>query len=106
MKTVDGIVVEQDETDYRHFRCKINGPPDTPYAGGVFPVEVFCPNDYPMKAPMCLFRCKIYHPNINARGQICLSILKPKTEENKEGWSPALKIQTVSLLNNLHIFSC
>ena len=46
---------------------------------------------------MCLFGCKIYHPNINARGQICLSILKPKTAENEAGWSAALKIETVLL---------
>eukprot|EP00727_Mastigamoeba_balamuthi_P003951 m51a1_g13553 putative ras-related protein rab-2b isoform x2 (270) ;mRNA; r:46-2062 len=34
---------------------------------------------------------RIYHPNVDKVGRICLSILKP------EGWSPALQIRTVLL---------
>ena len=79
----------------------MDGPPGTPFEGGVFPLEVYCPQEYPTVPPKCLFRCKIYHPNINANGQICLSILKPKTndmteEKKREAWTPALKIQKVS----------
>jgi ubiquitin-conjugating enzyme E2 D/E len=58
---------------------------DSPYSGGVFFLEITFPVDYPFKPPKVAFKTKIYHPNINANGSICLDILK-------EQWSPALTV--------------
>ena len=66
------------------------GPEDSPYAGGVFFLNINFPSDYPFKAPKIMFITRIYHPNINSNGSICLSILK-------EEWSPALTISKVLL---------
>jgi ubiquitin-conjugating enzyme E2 D/E len=68
----------------------IFGPSDTPYQGGVFHVLIHFGADYPFKPPLIQFTTKIYHPNINSSGAICLDILKTQ-------WSPALTITKVLL---------
>ncbi|XP_052877251.1 ubiquitin-conjugating enzyme E2 10-like isoform X1 [Gossypium arboreum] len=73
-----------------HWQATIIGPNDSPYAGGVFLVTIHFPPDYPFKPPKIAFRAKVFHPNINTNGNICLDILK-------EQWSPALTISKVLL---------
>ncbi|KAG1056651.1 hypothetical protein G6F43_001463 [Rhizopus delemar] len=68
----------------------ITGPTDSPYAGGIFFLDVHFPQDYPFKPPKVVFRTRIYHCNINSQGAICLDILK-------DNWSPALTISKVLL---------
>jgi ubiquitin-conjugating enzyme E2 D/E len=68
----------------------IFGPPDSPFVGGVFNLSIHFPADYPFRAPHVKFITKIYHPNINSAGLICLDILKG-------AWSPALTISKVLL---------
>ncbi|KAI8546252.1 hypothetical protein RHMOL_Rhmol07G0102200 [Rhododendron molle] len=76
--------------DMFHWQATIMGPPDSPYAGGVFLVTIHFPPDYPFKPPKVAFKTKVFHPNINSNGSICLDILK-------EQWSPALTISKVLL---------
>ncbi|KAK6145197.1 hypothetical protein DH2020_022017 [Rehmannia glutinosa] len=71
--------------DMFHWQATIMGPSDSPYTGGVFLVSIHFPPDYPFKPPKVAFRTKVFHPNINSNGSICLDILK-------EQWSPALTI--------------
>lgn len=63
----------------------INKQDNSPFAGGIFFLEILFPNDYPFKPPKVRFITKIYHPNINSHGNICLDILNTQ-------WSPALTI--------------
>lgn len=67
----------------------IMGPSGSPYAGGVFFLDITFPPDYPFKPPKVQFRTRIYHCNVNSNGQICLDILK-------DNWSPALTVSKVS----------
>lgn len=76
--------------DQFQWEAMIIGPEGSPYAGGVFKLVIQFPVDYPFKPPHVQFRTKIYHPNINASGLICLDILKTQ-------WSPALTISKVLL---------
>ncbi len=72
------------------WQATIMGPGDSPYAGGVFFLSITFPTDYPFKPPKVSFSTKIYHPNINSNGSICLDILRDQ-------WSPALTISKVLL---------
>ena len=74
--------------DFFRWQATLMGPDDSPYAGGVFFVDIIFPADYPFKPPKLSFTTRIYHCNINSNGSICLDILKDQ-------WSPALTISKV-----------
>merc|ERR1712216_492091 len=85
-----GISATPYEDNLRYFNVIIAGPQSSPYEGGIFKLELFLPGEYPMVPPKVRFLTKIYHPNIDKLGRICLDILK-------DNWSPALQIRTVLL---------
>lgn len=66
----------------------ILGPPETPWEGGVLPLLIRFPSDYPNTPPEVLFSSEVYHPNVYRGGAICLDILKEK-------WSPVYTISTI-----------
>jgi len=85
-----GISATPYEENFRHFNVIIAGPAQSAYEGGIFKLELYLPEDYPMIPPKVRFLTKIYHPNVDKLGRICLDILK-------DAWSPALTIRTVLL---------
>ncbi|TVY91328.1 Ubiquitin-conjugating enzyme E2, partial [Lachnellula willkommii] len=87
---VPGINAVPHEDNLRYFDVSIHGPQGSPYEGGIFKLELFLPDDYPMTPPKIRFLTKIYHPNIDKLGRICLDVLK-------SNWSPALQIRTILL---------
>merc|ERR1711959_715442 len=78
------------QDDMFTWKATVMGPQGSPYAGGVFFLNVTFPTDYPFKPPKVQFTTKIYHCNVNNNGSICLDILQSQ-------WSPALTISKVLL---------
>lgn len=78
----------EDAENMFKWKGQLYGPVDTPYQGGIFNLNIIFPTEYPFKPPKINFDTKIYHPNINSTGVICLDILKDK-------WSPALTLSKV-----------
>jgi len=64
-------------------------PESVPYNKGAFRIEINFPAEYPFKPPKITFRTKIYHPNIDEKGQVCLPIIQA------ENWKPATKTDQV-----------
>ncbi|KAK3363484.1 ubiquitin-conjugating enzyme E2 35 [Lasiosphaeria hispida] len=98
---VPGISAVPHEDNLRYFDVEIHGPSQSPYEGevhfavryrwrGIFKLELFLPDDYPMTPPKIRFLTKIFHPNVDKLGRICLDVLK-------NNWSPALQIRTILL---------
>lgn len=78
------------DDDLFHWNAVLMGPSESEYQHGVFCLDIRFPPEYPFKPPKIIFVTRIYHPNINSNGGICLDILKDQ-------WSPALTISKVLL---------
>ncbi|KAJ9449115.1 Ubiquitin-conjugating enzyme E2 36 [Diplonema papillatum] len=83
-----GVAATPTKENQRYFKVVITGPQSSPYEGGIYNLELFLPEEYPMVSPKVRFLTPLYHPNVDKLGRICLDILKDK-------WSPALQIRTV-----------
>lgn len=74
--------------DLTHLRGQFRGPPDTPYEGGTYFVDIKIPSEYPFRPPIMKFETKIWHPNVSSQtGAICLDTLSSQ-------WSPVLTIKS------------
>jgi len=64
----------------------------SPYAGGVFRIEVLLPPRYPHEPPRVRFQTPVYHPNIDSAGRICLDALRMPPQGS---WRPSMNIATL-----------
>ena len=69
---VQGVEINLVHDNIAIWDVVIDGPKDTPYAGGKFTVNIDFSDNYPFKCPQMKFKTKIYHPNVkDGTGEIC-----------------------------------
>jgi ubiquitin-conjugating enzyme E2 S len=86
----DGIRVLFPEEDISEIVAFIDGPVDTPFAGGTFKMKLKLGPDFPQAPPKGVFLTKIFHPNVSKSGEICVNTLK-------KDWNPDLGIKHILL---------
>ncbi len=80
--------IKADETNMLFWEGLIV-PDCEPYNKWVFKIKIDFPPEYPFKPPKITFITKIYHPNVDEKGQVCLPIISP------ENWKPATKTDQI-----------
>lgn len=89
------------EDDMFTWEAIIAGPSETPYEGGIFPATLTFPKDYPLNPPKMKFLGEIWHPNVYANGEVCISILHAPGddpnhyEQASERWSPIQSVEKI-----------
>ncbi|PIA55635.1 hypothetical protein AQUCO_00700149v1 [Aquilegia coerulea] len=73
--------------DLMNFEVTIR-PDEGYYQGGMFVFTFHVSPIYPHEAPKVKCKTKVYHPNIDLEGNVCLNILR-------EDWKPVLNINTI-----------
>lgn len=76
-----------DPSDLFNFKLSIT-PQEGYYKGGTFEFKTEINNNFPIEPPKIKCLNKIYHPNIDLDGNICLNILR-------EDWSPVLNLNSI-----------
>lgn len=84
------------QDDLMNFEVSIK-PDEGYYQNGTFVFSFEVPPIYPHDAPKVKCKTKVYHPNIDLEGNVCLNVLR-------EDWKPVLNINTV-IYGLYHLFT-
>ncbi|MCJ1468695.1 hypothetical protein MMC07_007324 [Pseudocyphellaria aurata] len=88
------IFVKVDEVRPDVMKSLIVGPADTPYEGGLFEFDIYCPSNYPQSPPVVIF-CNTgggrinFNPNLHSDGKVCLSLLGTFSGPPESQWQGA-----------------
>ncbi|KAK6636526.1 Ubiquitin-conjugating enzyme E2-18 kDa [Polyplax serrata] len=73
--------IQVDETNMLTWQGLIV-PDNPPYNKGAFRIEINFPAEYPFKPPKINFKTKIYHPNIDEKGQALVALVNDPEPEH------------------------
>ena len=86
-QTSDAVVTFPDPNDIMHFNLRIR-PISGYWANHNFDFRFDISEDWPIEKPSITILTKVWHPNIDEEGNICLNIIK-------ENYTPVLSISKI-----------
>jgi len=89
-----GCKVKFEDPDAFHDFKLFISPDDGIYKGGTFNFHIKVPLEYNLSPPTVHCLTKLWHPNINQDGDVCLSILRQNSLDG-HGWAPTRRIKDV-----------
>ncbi|CAD7698661.1 unnamed protein product, partial [Ostreobium quekettii] len=81
------IVFPEGKDKIFHFEIALR-PNEGYHRGGQFLFSFNISHNYPYEAPKVKCKTKVFHPNIDLEGNVCLNILR-------EDWKPVLSVSTI-----------
>lgn len=88
--TQDGVLPD----DLTQLTILLTGARDTPYAQGLWQLQLRMSTDYPKIPPKAIFKTRIWHPNVDeSTGAVCLDTLK-------RDWDPNLTLRDILLVGS------
>ena len=87
IKTEQASIVWPDPDDLRHLTITVR-PKKGLWAGVAYHFDVTVPDEYPHKQPDVNLRQRVWHPNLDLQGNVCLSILR-------KDWKPVYTLEDV-----------
>ncbi|OHS93127.1 SUMO-conjugating enzyme ubc9 [Tritrichomonas foetus] len=74
------------------WNCLIPGKPNSPWAGGYYPLTLNFPQSYPSQPPVAKFVPPVPHVNVFPSGTVCVSFLH---ENEPGGWKPSITLRQI-----------
>lgn len=81
---------EDGTTNLLEWKAVIPGKAGTPWENGVYKLQMFFNEEYPILPPKCKFSPPLFHPNIYPSGTVCLSLL-----DAEKDWAPQVTIKQI-----------
>ncbi len=78
--------------DLTQLTILLTGAQGTPYAQGLWQLQLRMPTDYPKTPPRAMFKTRMWHPNVEeSTGAVCLETLK-------RDWDPKLTLRDILIV--------
>ena len=81
------LIKDPDPNNFMNFQVEYTPEKDSLWFGGKYVFSFAFHDDFPMSPPKVMCLTKIYHPNIDFQGNVCLNILK-------EDWKPTMIVMS------------